>query len=293
MTSTNLTMQASEPTSSISPSSRAHALLELRDVSHSYGKPGAAGSVALHDVTFEVGTHEFISLIGPSGCGKSTLLRLIAGLIAPKSGTVAIDGQPVKGMRRDVGFVFQRDALLPWRSVTQNVQLALKFRNTPRSETREQASVWLAKFGLTAHADKYPHQLSGGQRKRVALAATLIYQPRLLLMDEPFSALDVQTRDIIENDILRAWAESENQTVVFVTHDLEEAVALSDRVLLISNSPGTVIGDYKIDLPRPRDLLDVRTEPRFRELHSMIWEHLRTEVVTAAQRELGATNATQ
>jgi NitT/TauT family transport system ATP-binding protein len=258
-------------------------LLEVCDVSHEFpGGQGRGGNrelpfVALLDVSLEARLGEFISVIGPSGCGKSTLLRLMAGLSRPTRGRILIDRQPVEPGRRDVGFIFQRDALLPWKTARQNVQLALKFRGVPKHEGADRAQDWLSRFGIGKLGDRYPHQMSGGQRKRAAIAATLVYEPTLLLMDEPFSALDVQTRDLIETDILRAWNDS-HQTVLFVTHDLEEAIALSDRVVVMSRAPGRIIADYRIDLERPRDLFEVRAQSEFRDLYEIIWKHLRDEV---------------
>jgi NitT/TauT family transport system ATP-binding protein len=256
-------------------------LLLIENLGHTFPPSGRdrAGHRALENVSFTTGHNEFVSVVGPSGCGKSTLLTLVSGLARPTDGTIEIDGQHIVGIRKDVGFIFQRDALLPWRTVIQNVQLALRFRGVSRKESHERASEVLSRFGLSDKANRYPHQLSGGQRKRVSIAATLIYEPVLLLMDEPFSALDVQTRDLIEDDVLRVWQQSKGQTILFVTHDLEEAIALSDRVLVMSAGPGgTVIGDYKIELERPRELMEIRTTPHFREIYSTLWEHLRVEV---------------
>lgn len=265
---------------------------EVRDVNHGYGSTRAgAGPLVLEGIALSAKPKEFISIVGPSGCGKSTLLRLISGLSKPNSGEILIHGDPVVGPRRDVGFIFQRDALLPWRTVVQNVQLGLKFRKMKSSESRERAIEWLDKFGLAGMGDRFPHQMSGGQRKRAAIAATLVYEPSLLLMDEPFSALDVQTRDLIESDILRAWDASEGQTVAFVTHDLEEAIAMSDRVVVMSASPGRIKSEYTIDLPRPRDIMDIRGTDEFRHYYELIWDDLRVEVKDSANRADGTVVA--
>lgn len=236
---------------------------------------------AIERVDLEVERGEFLSVVGPSGCGKSTLLGLLAGLAKPNTGTVETFGRPVRGVNREVGFIFQRDALLPWRSALQNVALPLRFRGARKADAQDQAREWLARVGLEKFADSYPHQLSGGMRKRVAIAATLAYNPPIILMDEPFSALDVQTRTLMEDDLLRLW-ELNKPAVVFITHDLEEAVGLSDRVVVMSASPGRPIGDYRIDLPRPRNLLEIRFEPEFTSLYHRIWEQLRQEVTRAS-----------
>jgi NitT/TauT family transport system ATP-binding protein len=265
----------------------ANTVLDIRHVSYGYSRrQGEHPAYVLKDVSLTAGTREFISIVGPSGCGKSTLLRLVSGLSTPSDGGIYVHGSPVTGPRRDVGLIFQRDALLPWRTVSQNVQLALKFRKMDRKQARSHAREWLERFGLGGMVDRFPHQMSGGQRKRVAIAATLVYEPDLLLMDEPFSALDVQTRDLIESDILRAWDASDRQTVAFVTHDLEEAIALSDRVVVMSASPGQIKSEYRIDLPRPRDIMDIRGTDSFRGYYEKIWQDLRVDV-TAAPRSAG------
>jgi NitT/TauT family transport system ATP-binding protein len=260
--------------------------IEINAVTHAFESATRDSPlIAVRDVTIHVDGGQFVSIVGPSGCGKSTLLGLVAGLSQPTFGSVVLDGQPVRKPRRDTGFLFQRDALLPWRTALENVILPLKFRGVERREARERGREWLARVGLADFAGSYPHQLSGGMRKRVALAATLVYEPRILLMDEPFSALDVQTRNLMENDLLHLWEMSKDQTIIFVTHDLEEAIALSDRVIVLSASPGQIVGDYPVTLPRPRDLLEVRFEDEFSQLHEKIWEILRDEVMRAHQAE--------
>ncbi|MET7402712.1 ABC transporter ATP-binding protein [Dactylosporangium sp. NPDC005572] len=233
--------------------------------------------IALDGVDLTVRAGEFVSVVGPSGCGKSTLLGLISGLARPQSGKVEIFGRRVAGVRKDVGFIFQKDALLPWRTALQNVMLPLRFRRVPAREAEERGRAWLGRVGLAKFASYYPHQLSGGMRKRVSIAATLVYEPDVLLLDEPFSALDVQTRALMENDLLDLWSLN-RPTVLFITHDLEEAVGLSDRVVVMSAGPGRMIGEHEIPLARPRDLLEVRFDPAFTELHHQIWEQLRDEV---------------
>jgi NitT/TauT family transport system ATP-binding protein len=238
---------------------------------------------ALKDVSLRVEPGEFVAVVGPTGCGKSTMLSAISGLRPPTSGEVRIGGEKVTGVRTDVGFVFQQDALLPWRTALQNVELSLRFRGVRHKEARERAREWLARVGLGAFEHSYPHQLSGGMRKRAAIAATLVYEPDVLLMDEPFAALDVQTRNIMENDLLDMWQNGGHQTVCFVTHDLEEAIGLSDRIIVLTASPGRLLGDYRVDLPRPRNLLEVKLESDFMELYRRIWSDLEGEVVKASQ----------
>ena len=236
---------------------------------------------ALQDVSFTVGTGQFVALVGPTGCGKSTTLSLISGLERPTSGAVRVNGERVDGVRSDLGFVFQNDALLPWRTAVENVELALKFRGVPRQQARDRAGGWLERVGLRGFEASYAHQLSGGMRKRVSLAATMVYEPSVLLMDEPFSALDVQTRAIMENDLLSVWQQVTHQTVLFVTHDLEEAIGLSDRVIVFTARPARVLGDYTVELPRPRNLLAIKLHPEFIELYRKIWADLEGEVLRA------------
>jgi NitT/TauT family transport system ATP-binding protein len=261
-------------------------VLEIRGVTHQFrhaSREKYATSVsALQNVSLTARKGEFVSLVGPSGCGKSTLLSILAGLTIPSQGAAFIGGDQVTGIRTDVGFIFQRDAILPWRTALQNIELPLKYRNVPAKEAREKALEWLGRMGLRASADRYPHQLSGGMRKRISIAATLVYEPSILLMDEPFSALDVQTRDLIENDVMRVWQGS-GQTVVFVTHDLEEAIGMSDRIVVMTASPGRVRQEYEVSLPRPRDLMECKAQPEFRSIYESIWEDLRVEVLKAAQ----------
>lgn len=261
-------------------------VFEISNVAHRFQHaakgPYPTAVSALENVSLTCKRGEFMSLIGPSGCGKSTLLGILAGLTIPSAGEVSIFGEQVKGIRPDIGFIFQRDALLPWRTALQNIELPLKYRGVARAERREKALEWLDRIGLRNFANHYPHQLSGGMRKRVAIATTLVYEPTILLMDEPFSALDVQSRDLIENDILRLWQGS-NQSVVFVTHDLEEAIGMSDRIVVMTASPGRIRKEYSVPLARPRDLLECKSLPEFREIYQAIWEDLRVEVLKAAR----------
>jgi NitT/TauT family transport system ATP-binding protein len=257
--------------------------LEINGLTQIFPRAKREPFTALRDVTLSAYDGEFVSVVGPTGCGKSTMLSAISGLRRPSAGQIRIAGTPVTGVRRDVGLILQQDALLPWRTAQQNVALGLRYRGVSRREANERARDWLIRVGLVGFEHAYPHQLSGGMRKRTMIAATLACRPRLLLMDEPFSALDVQTRHIMENDLLGLWQQAGNQTVFFITHDLEEAIGLSDRVIVITSSPGTVLGEYKIDLPRPRNLQEVKLEPAFVEIYRSIWHDLGREVAKAAR----------
>jgi NitT/TauT family transport system ATP-binding protein len=249
-------------------------------------KGGEDVFTAIRNVTFSIGEGEFIALVGPSGCGKSTLLNMISGLDPASEGRVEVDGKPVgANVRDDVGYLFQKDALLPWKTVQENVELPLVFRKAPQADRVREANDWIGRVGLKGFEKYYPHQLSGGMRKRVSLAATFVYKPRILLMDEPFSALDVQTRNLMENELLDLWQEH-RKTVLFVTHDLEEAIALADRVVVMTANPGTIKTEFDIDLARPRNVNEVRFDERFRELHEQIWEALREEVQASYRRQL-------
>ncbi|MGQ0547877.1 MAG: ABC transporter ATP-binding protein [Betaproteobacteria bacterium] len=234
---------------------------------------------AVRDTTLVVQPGEFLSVVGPTGCGKSTLLNVAAGLLEPSSGTVRVRGEPLRGINARAGYLFQQEALMPWRNALQNVIAGLEFRGLPREAMLQKGNEWLRRVGLAGFGDRYPHQLSGGMRKRVSLAQTLILDPGILLMDEPFSALDVQTRQLMENELLELWS-ADRKSVVFITHDLEEAIALADRVVVLSAGPETrPIGEYRIDLPRPRDVAEIRLTPRFIELHGEIWYAMKEEVL--------------
>ena len=261
----------------------APAAIELLGVSKRFRTPTGDVYTALTDFTLSVGRGEFVSIVGPTGCGKSTTLSLISGLTPPSAGEVRVMGEPVTAISKQLGYVFQGDVLFPWKSVLGNVSAGLRFRGVAKKEARERAREWIAKVGLSGFEDHYPHQLSGGMRKRTALAQSLITSPEIILMDEPFSALDVQTRTLMEDELLELWA-STSASVVFVTHDLEEAIALSDRVCVMTAGPGTVKGIYDIDLPRPRHVSEIRFDTRFVELYRDIWENLRDEVLLSYER---------
>ncbi len=241
---------------------------------------------AVADTTLRVRAGEFVSVVGPTGCGKSTLLNIGAGLLQPSSGAVKVFGQPLLGINRRAGYMFQSEALMPWRSAIDNVMVGLQYRALPDPQARSQAQEWLERVGLGGFEDRYPHQLSGGMRKRTALAQVLGLDPDIILMDEPFSALDIQTRQLMENEEHALWAEKK-KAVLFITHDLDEAIAMSDRVVVLSAGPGTrPIGEFEIDLPRPRDVAEVRADPRFVQLHSQIWAVLRDEVLKGYAQQL-------
>ena len=257
--------------------------------------------VAVASTTFHVKQGEFVSVVGPTGCGKSTLLNLAAGLRAPNSGVVRVDGIPLSGLNRRAGYLFQGDSLMPWRTARDNVAAGPEFAGLSRNAARAAAEAWLGRVGLAGHGFKYPHQMSGGMRKRAQLAQTLVMDPPILLMDEPFSALDVQTRLMMENELLRLWDSGSaiardhsdsaraRKSVLFITHDLEEAISLSDRVIVLSAGPGTrPIAEFPITLPRPRDVAEIRLTPAFQHVQEEIWSVLRSEVLRAYQAGMAA-----
>jgi sulfonate transport system ATP-binding protein len=269
---------------------RADARIELAGVTKRFLTPDGRPFTAIHDVNLVVEPGQFCAIVGPTGCGKSTTLTLVSGLDTPSAGAVTVGGRRVAGITRGTSFVFQADALLPWKTVLGNVALGPSFHRVAKREAHAQAREWLRRVGLGGFEDHHPHQLSGGMRKRVALAAALINEPSILLMDEPFGALDVQTKAIMSNELLGLWEETK-PSVIFVTHDLEEAIALADRVVVMTVGPGTVKDVYDIDLPRPRGAVqEIRFEPRFLELHQEIWESLRDEVQRAYARTAGASS---
>jgi NitT/TauT family transport system ATP-binding protein len=247
-----------------------------------------AGYSAIEGIDLEVRAGAFVSVVGPSGCGKSTLLNVAAGLMQPTEGVVTVFGEPLNSgsTNRRAAYMFQQDALMPWKTVLQNIALALIFRGVDSHEAETRARDWIHRIGLDGFSDSYPAQLSGGMRKRVAMAQSWIADPDILLMDEPFSALDVHTRSRMEGELLALWSASASpKTILFVTHDLEEALALSDEVVVLSAGPAShIVNRYTVDLPRPRDLIDIRTEPRFHELYRGIWAELKEEVLASYAR---------
>jgi NitT/TauT family transport system ATP-binding protein len=292
--------------------------LALNGISCTFVSRDAPGQryTAVRDVTLTVGAGEFVSVVGPTGCGKSTLLNVAAGLLAPSSGGVEVFGQPLAGINTRAGYMFQGESLMPWRTALHNVRAGLEFRGVELAEATARAEDWLKRVGLGCFGDRYPHQLSGGMRKRVSLAQTLALDPDIILMDEPFAALDIQTRQLMENEVLALWAgdgdarraapgkspappggrreapgggRQSRKAVLFITHDLDEAIAMSDRVVVLSAGPAShPIGEFTIDLARPRDVAEVKTAPRFVDLHAAIWAVLREEVLEGYRQQLAA-----
>jgi NitT/TauT family transport system ATP-binding protein len=278
--------------------------LELDGVSRDFTTPDGRGYRALDGISLSISSGSFVAIVGPSGCGKSTLLNIAAGLMAPSSGTVRVEGEPLTGLNRRATYMFQQDALLPWKTIRENVALGLTLGGTAKPDAHARADAWLARVGLAPFAAHYPSQLSGGMRKRAVMAQNWIIDRGILLMDEPFSALDVHTRQRMETELLDLWeataetaeiAEKDlalrsprsprlNKTIVFVTHDLEEAIALADEVVVLSAGPAArVVARYPVTLARPRDLMELRTAPAFVDLYRAIWAVLREEVVKSQQ----------
>ena len=262
-----------------------HPALLLDRVTCTFNSRDGTPYTAMRDATLRVAPGEFVSVVGPTGCGKSTLLNMAAGLLRPTSGQVRVFGQALRGVNARAGYMFQGEALMPWRNAQANVSAGLEFAGVSAAETAERSREWLRRVGLGGFENRYPHQMSGGMRKRVMLAQTLIRDPDIILMDEPFSALDIQTRQLMENEVLDLWM-ARRKAVLFITHDLDEAIAMSDRVVVLSAGPETrPIGEFVIDIPRPRDVAEVRMQPRFVELHQAIWAVLRDEVLKGYERQ--------
>jgi NitT/TauT family transport system ATP-binding protein len=254
------------------------AAIELDEASVAFRLADARIYTAVERASLTVRDGEFVAIVGPTGCGKSTLLNVAAGLLAPASGAVRIFGEPLTALNRRAGYLFQADALFPWKTALENVAIGLDIAGAPQAEARKRAEVWLNAVGLGAFGNRYPHMLSGGQRKRVGLAQVLIRDPKILLMDEPFGPLDAQTRQIMGNLLLELWT-ADRKAVLFVTHDLEEAIALADRVVIMSAGPHSrIIGNWPIALPRPRDIFEIRLDKDFHALHREIWSVLKAEV---------------
>jgi NitT/TauT family transport system ATP-binding protein len=258
-----------------SPDDAAAPAVVLRGVDMAYGAVGV-----LQKVDLALGENEFLSVVGPSGCGKSTTLKLISGLARPTAGEVLVRGISVRSTPPGIGFMFQRDALLPWATVDENIGLGLECRSVPRRERAERVAELLEVLGLTGFGRHYPHALSGGMRQRVALGRILAYEPDIYLMDEPFGALDAQTKLLMGRELLRIWS-SRRKGVIFVTHDIEEAVSLSDRVVVMTGRPGRMKSEYRIPFARPRDPRAVRRLPEFHALVDAIWEDIMGESLAA------------
>ncbi len=266
--------------------------LRFSGVSCTFVSPDAPGQryTAVQGVDLTIAAGEFVSVVGPTGSGKSTLLNMAAGLLAPSTGTVEVFGedlaQAADGVNRRAGYMFQTESLMPWRTALSNVMAGLEFRGVAPDDAQAQAEAWLQRVGLGGFGDRYPHQLSGGMRKRTSLAQVLALDPDIILMDEPFSALDIQTRQLMENEVLDLWS-SKKKAVLFITHDLDEAIAMSDRVVILSSGPAArLIGEFAIDLQRPRDVAEIKGTSEFLALHSAIWAVLRDEVLKAYQQQL-------
>jgi NitT/TauT family transport system ATP-binding protein len=266
-------VQWEAPGASIQP------MIELRGVTKEFVKPNGELHTVLRGINLQIGKGEFCSIVGPTGCGKSTTLSLIAGFEPASKGEVYIQGELLNGINSQAVCMFQTENAFPWKTVIDNVSLGLRLKGVKKAEAFDEARGWIQRVGLKGFENHYPHQLSGGMRKRVGLAQCLIVQPKILLMDESFSALDVHTRHLMENELLKIWSEI-GASVVFITHDLEEAIALSDRVIVLSAGPNSSVkGNYRIDLERPRNVSEIRFDPAFMRLHEQIWNDLRDEVM--------------
>jgi NitT/TauT family transport system ATP-binding protein len=251
----------------------------LDNVSITFRLADGGSYTAVKDASLSVADGEFVAIVGPTGCGKSTLLNVAAGLIAPSAGRADVFGAPLAGLNRQAGYLFQAEALFPWKTALENVAIGLETAGIRAAEARERAQTWLKRVGLGEFGARYPHMLSGGQRKRVGLVQVLIRDPKILLMDEPFGPLDAQTRQIMGNLLLDLW-QADRKAVLFVTHDLDEAIALSDRVVIMSAGPAAhIMGDWKVPLARPRDIAEVKIQQDFHDLHREIWSSLKNEVM--------------
>ena len=261
--------------------------IALEDAAVAFRLAGDRVYTAVEKANLSVAHGEFVAIVGPTGCGKSTLLNVAAGLLKPAAGSVKIFDRPLNGLNRDAGYLFQADALFPWKTAIDNVAIGLEVAGAPREQALQRAQGWLTSVGLGAFGNRYPHMLSGGQRKRIGLAQVLIRDPKILLMDEPFGPLDAQTRQIMGNLLLELW-NADRKAVLFVTHDLEEAIALSDRVVIMSAGPASrIIGDWTVKLARPRDISEIKLGPAFHALHREIWQSLKAEVIKGYEQTHG------
>jgi NitT/TauT family transport system ATP-binding protein len=251
-------------------------VLSLQGVTRDFFSRGKRVA-ALGGVDLDIRAGEFLTIVGPSGCGKSTLLNVVAGLMPAGTGTVRYKSRDVSGVNTEIGYVTQQDNLYPWRTLRDNVAFPLEIQRVPAEERRRRADAMIAKVGLRGFEDHYPHELSGGMRQRANIVRTLIYEPQLMLMDEPFGPLDAQTRVILQDQLLKLWVES-RRTVVFITHDLVEAIALADRVAVMTARPGVIKSVNRVEIPRPRDIFHIHDNETFRRLYDTLWEELETEV---------------
>ena len=252
------------------------ALLSIENVRKEYQVRGKK-VLALDSVDLTIAEGEFVTVVGPSGCGKSTLLNLIVGLMRSSMGRIVFRGAPIEGITTKIGYVTQKDNLLPWRTLIENVEIALEIRAIEKSARRVQAQDLIDQVGLSGFEDHYPHELSGGMRQRANIIRTLIYDPELILMDEPFGPLDAQTRIVLQDQLLKLWYASK-KTIVFITHDLIEAITLADRVVLMSARPGRIKSIEQIAIPRPRDVFKIHEDAQFRSAYERLWQQLRPEV---------------
>jgi NitT/TauT family transport system ATP-binding protein len=251
-------------------------LLSVEGVSKEYNVRGKK-VLALDSIDLAVAQGEFVTVVGPSGCGKSTLLNLIVGLLRSSSGRILFRGDPINGICTKIGYVTQKDNLLPWRTLIENVEIALEIRGIENSARRQRAQELIGQVGLSGFEDHYPHELSGGMRQRANIIRTLIYDPELILMDEPFGPLDAQTRVVLQDQLLKLWLVS-RKTIVFITHDLVEAITLADRVVLMTSRPGRIKSIENVTIPRPRNVFQIHERPEFRSAYERLWEQLRPEV---------------
>ena len=252
------------------------AFLSIEGVGKEYFTRGRR-VVALDSVDLDIAEGEFVTIVGPSGCGKSTLLNLIVGLLRATTGRITFHGEPVNGICTKIGYVTQKDNLLPWRTLLENVEIALEIRGVDRDARKSRARDYIERVGLGGFEEHYPHELSGGMRQRANIIRTLIYDPELILMDEPFGPLDAQTRIVLQDQLLKLWLAS-RKTIIFITHDLIEAIALADRVVLMSSRPGRIKFIEQVKIPRPRDVFQIHESPGFQSAYEKLWQELRPEV---------------
>ncbi|MFP3154309.1 ABC transporter ATP-binding protein [Lachnospiraceae bacterium ZAX-1] len=263
------------------PPAGEQAKIELINLRQSYfirkpEKRGLHEFVALENFALSIKAGEFLAIVGPSGCGKSTLLDIVSGLMKPRSGEIRIDGRTVKGPALDRGFIMQGYALFPWRNVIKNVTYGLEVKGIPRKERKKIAQKYIDLVGLNGFEDRHPNELSGGMRQRVAIARALAYNPEVLLLDEPFAAVDAQTRETLQDELLRIWEKTE-KTIIFVTHSIEEAVLLADRIVVMTPNPGSIRKIIDVNLPRPRTAAQMRTSPDFSWLTHQVWQLLQSD----------------